>query len=84
MRSLLIAVYEVGVEDIIIIGHHECGMQSINSELMIEKMKERHPLKRILNAEEVAAMASYLISDNARSITGQIIGIDAGMSSLRI
>lgn len=56
----------------------------LKNELVIEKMKERHPLKRILNAEEVAAMASYLISDNARSITGQIIGIDAGMSSLRI
>ena len=41
MRSLLIAVYELGVEDIIIIGHHECGMQSIDSELMVEKMKER-------------------------------------------
>lgn len=56
----------------------------LRNETMIDKMKERHPLKRILNAQEVAAMTSFLIGDHAQSITGQIIGIDAGMSSVRV
>lgn len=55
----------------------------LRNEAMIEKMKERHPLKRILDVEEVASMAEYLISDKAKSITGQVIGIDAGMSIIR-
>ena len=55
----------------------------LRNEAMRDKMKERHPLKRILNVDEVAEMASFLISDHARSITGQIIGIDAGMSVIR-
>lgn len=41
VRSLLIAIYELGVEEIMIIGHTDCGVQSINSEKMIEDMKRR-------------------------------------------
>lgn len=55
----------------------------LRNDAMKDKMKERHPLKRILAAEEVAAMTSYLISDMAKSVTGQVFGIDAGMSSIR-
>jgi NAD(P)-dependent dehydrogenase (short-subunit alcohol dehydrogenase family) len=44
---------------------------------------ERHPLNRYLDAEEVASMAVYLTSKQAKGITGQIIGIDAGIGSLK-
>ena len=51
-----------------------------------EKMKDnainRHPLKKILQASEVAALANFLIEEHA--MTGQILGIDAGLSSLKI
>ncbi len=36
------------------------------------------PLKRVLDPEEVAGLAAYLASDEARSITGQSITIDGG------
>ena len=36
------------------------------------------PLKRVLDPEEVAGLAVYLASDEARSITGQAITIDGG------
>ena len=36
------------------------------------------PLKRVLDPEEVAGLAAYLASDEARSITGQAITIDGG------
>lgn len=41
MRSLLIAVYELGVNEIMIIGHTGCGVQGMDSEEMLTLMKQR-------------------------------------------
>ncbi|MDE6443785.1 MAG: carbonic anhydrase [Muribaculaceae bacterium] len=41
MRSLLVAVYELGVNEIMIIGHTECGVQGMDSKEMLHAMKER-------------------------------------------
>lgn len=41
MRSLLIAIYELGVEDIMVIGHTDCGVQHMDSKEMLNKMQER-------------------------------------------
>lgn len=41
MRSLLIAVYELGVTEIMVIGHTDCGVQGMNAEEMLHLMKER-------------------------------------------
>ena len=46
-------------------------------------MNERHPLKKILSSEEVAKMASFLISEDASSISGQIFNMDAGIVSFK-
>jgi NAD(P)-dependent dehydrogenase (short-subunit alcohol dehydrogenase family) len=45
---------------------------------------ERHPLKRIGRTEDIAEMASFLLSDRSGWITGQVIPVDGGMSSLRV
>ncbi|MCU0418100.1 MAG: SDR family oxidoreductase [Cyclobacteriaceae bacterium] len=45
---------------------------------------ERHPLKRVGEAEDIANMAAFLLSDQARWISGQILGVDGGMSTLRV
>lgn len=42
VRSLLIAIYDLGVKEVYIIGHTDCGVQHMNSEQMIEKMKEHN------------------------------------------
>ncbi|MDR0292016.1 MAG: carbonic anhydrase [Elusimicrobium sp.] len=42
MRSLMIAVYSLGVEDILVIGHHDCGMQGMKASKIIGKMAERN------------------------------------------
>jgi NAD(P)-dependent dehydrogenase (short-subunit alcohol dehydrogenase family) len=39
---------------------------------------EMAPLKRIIDPDEVAGLAAYLASDDARSITGQAIVLDGG------
>ncbi len=41
MRSLLVAVYELGVEEIMIIGHTNCGVQGMNAAEMLELMRQR-------------------------------------------
>jgi len=42
MRSLLIAVYDLEVEEILVIGHYECGMQGLEPSNILQKMKERN------------------------------------------
>ena len=41
MRSLIVAIYDLDVNEIIVIGHYDCGMQSLDSKAILEKMKSR-------------------------------------------
>ena len=41
VRSLLIAIYELGVNEVMIIGHTGCGVQGMDAGEMIHLMKER-------------------------------------------
>lgn len=41
MRSVLIAVYQLQAEEVLVIGHHDCGMSAIKAEVVIENMKKR-------------------------------------------
>ena len=41
MRSILVAVYELGVNEVMIIGHTGCGVQGMNAKEMLHLMKER-------------------------------------------
>lgn len=43
-----------------------------------------HPIQRLGTADEMAALAQFLLSSDAGWLTGQIIGVDGGRSSLRI
>ncbi len=49
-----------------------------------EAAAQRHPLKKIGNPSEIAALAHFLLSEEASWITGQVIHADGGMSSIRI
>lgn len=41
VRSLLVAIYELGVNEVMIIGHTGCGVQGMDSNEMQHLMKER-------------------------------------------
>lgn len=41
VRSLLVAVYELGVNEVMIIGHTGCGVQGMDAQEMLHLMKER-------------------------------------------
>ena len=41
MRSLLVGIYELGVNEIMVVGHTECGVQGMKAEEMIHLMSQR-------------------------------------------
>jgi len=49
-----------------------------------EKMNDRHPLKRVGTAKDIASMTTFLLSDDSSWMTGQVLGVDGGLSSLNI
>lgn len=50
---------------------------------MTTTITELHPLKRLGTSEDISGLAAYLLSEKAGWITGQIISIDGGRSTLR-
>ena len=42
MRSLLVAIYKLNVQEIMVIGHYDCGMQGIDPAELIKKMLDRN------------------------------------------
>ncbi len=58
--------------------------QLLNNDKKREKMNDRHPLKRVGTTEDIAAIAKFLLTDQSAWITGQVFGVDGGMSTLNI
>ena len=56
----------------------------LRNDRMKENMVERHPMKGYLKPEEVASMANFLISENAKSISGQVFEMDYGIVTFKI
>lgn len=49
---------------------------------MEEKYAERAPLRRHITAEDVGAASAFLLSDDARNITGTILYVDSGYHAM--
>jgi enoyl-[acyl-carrier protein] reductase I len=45
-------------------------------------VSERAPLRRAIDAGDVAAASAYLLSDDARNITGTILYVDSGYHAM--
>lgn len=45
---------------------------------------ERHPLKQVGNPQDIAAFAAMLLQPTAAFITGQVLHMDGGMSSVKL
>ncbi len=54
----------------------------LSSDEKKEKMGERHPLNRVGSVDDIAEMACFLLNEKSSWITGQVFGIDGGMSTL--
>ncbi len=48
-----------------------------------EANAQRHPLKKIGSARDIANMARFLLSDESAWMTGQVMHVDGGMSAIK-
>lgn len=56
----------------------------LSSEDKKAKMNERHPLRRVGEPTDIANLAAFLLSDKSNWMTGQVLGLDGGLSTLNI
>ncbi|MEO9533924.1 MAG: SDR family oxidoreductase [Crocinitomicaceae bacterium] len=55
----------------------------LNTEEKINQNMQRHPLKTIGEPDDIAQVAAFLLGTNSKWLTGQIIHVDGGMSTLK-
>ncbi|MDX1336176.1 MAG: SDR family oxidoreductase, partial [Gammaproteobacteria bacterium] len=48
-----------------------------------EAASARHPMERIGQPEDIAAMTRFLLSDEASWMTGQVLNVDGGLGAIR-
>lgn len=56
----------------------------LNTPEKIEASNNRHPLKRVGTVDDIANATEFLLSPNASWISGQVVHVDGGMSSLKV
>jgi NAD(P)-dependent dehydrogenase (short-subunit alcohol dehydrogenase family) len=56
----------------------------LNTDEKKEANAQRHPLKKIGKPEDLANLAAFLLSEKSSWITGPVIHVDGGMSSLKV
>jgi len=52
MRSILVAVYELGAEELMVVGHHGCGMASLDAKRMLAAMADQGISQETIRALE--------------------------------
>src|SRR5512132_2705189 len=64
MRSILVAVYELGAAEVAVVGHHGCGMTGLSCERVLDKARQRGV------TEDTLAMLKNAGIDLDRWLTG--------------
>lgn len=52
MRSVMVALYELNADEVIVVGHHGCGMASLNADHMLQNVKDRGIPEQVLETLE--------------------------------
>lgn len=73
VRSLLVGIYTMGVREILVIGHSDCGMEGLNSETMRNAM-----IKRGIPSEALA-----LARQEGGEMTDWLFGFSCAEESVR-
>ena len=78
IRSLIVAIFELGVQEILVIGHRNCGMGETNSRELIARMTARgvHPAAIKVVEEEMGKWVDqfYHPEDNVEKVVARIQG----------
>jgi 3-oxoacyl-[acyl-carrier protein] reductase len=56
----------------------------LNTGEKIKALEKRHPLQRIGTSDDIASMVVFLLTEGASWITGQILKVDGGLSSIKM
>jgi len=56
----------------------------LNTDQKIEANAQRHPLKRVGTSSDIANAVEFLLTDKSSWVTGQILHIDGGMSTVKL
>ncbi len=79
IRSLMVAIYELGVEEIMVIAHSDCGACHMNHKEMIELMKARGISQETIDSIRFSGVnfAGWLdgFEDTERSVRGTVQAI---------
>jgi NAD(P)-dependent dehydrogenase (short-subunit alcohol dehydrogenase family) len=65
----------------VVVGDEGQGRRDVKR--LREALAARYPLKRVGTPADVAALAKFLLSVESDWMTGQVFGVDGGMSTLR-
>jgi len=49
MRSIVVAVYELGAAEVAVVGHHECGMTGLSCARVLDKVRQRVPDPNVID-----------------------------------
>jgi 3-oxoacyl-[acyl-carrier protein] reductase len=61
-------------------GYTMTEMMQTVPEKILDQLKERTPLRRLGNPADIAAAFAFLASEDAAFITGQVLGVDGGLT----
>merc|ERR1711924_30798 len=64
------------------ISHSAMAMPMLGKEAMRAALAKTHPLGRVGEADDLAALAAFLLSNESSWMTGQIIGVDGGRHAI--
>lgn len=56
IKSILVAIYELQAEEVVVIGHHDCGMSAVNTNKLMDKMKAEGITDETFNALEYSGI----------------------------
>ena len=62
--------------------YSKISQSMLKSEVVSEALAKAHPLKRLGEGNDSASLAKFLLSEESSWMTGQIIGVDGGRSTL--
>lgn len=73
MRSILVAVYELGAEEVVVCGHHDCGMTGLSCARILDKAQHRGILPGVLS----------MLANSGIDLQKWLTGFDAVENSVR-
>ncbi|EKU46834.1 beta-class carbonic anhydrase [Staphylococcus massiliensis] len=80
MRSLLVGIYALGADEIIIMGHKDCGMGNLDADAIMKAMKDRGIKDETIHTLEHSGISVYNfyqgfddVEDNVRSNINMVL-----------